>query len=399
MGQLIHTLHRNVSTTFEFMNRTKGVPLGFVVDHGRLREELEHCRTLRHTPQSLHYLMGTYEYDDPMFVVDFVKFMSQMQLPEFEIDEAGTDGQLSLRFHGPWANNTYWEIHAMQIVNQLYFEARTKNLSRFEYEAVEAEGRLRLLRKIKTLKQHPRITFSEFGTRRRFSFDWQDYVVGVLREEFEGTGQFLGTSNVLLAQKYGVKPMGTNAHELPMGYSGIYYDEDENDPTYSSRQVLHDWEGTYKQGLTIMLPDTFGSDWFFKNVVTSRQLRYWKGSRQDSGDPVTYAYNRIAEYNAIGVTPTKKIIVFADGQKVETMVEIDKELFGKIGYTFGPGTDFTNDLGFPALSIVAKLVEANGHEVCKLSENIEKATGPKRAIERAKRLVGYTNTFAEQPVY
>jgi nicotinate phosphoribosyltransferase len=185
---------------------------------------------------------------------------------------------------------------------------------------VESDGRIALGKKIRELRRHPHITFSDFGTRRRFSRKWQDYVVGTLVEECPD--QFKGTSNVLLAQKYGVMPTGTNAHELPMVYSGIHFEDDhDKTPAYSQHRVLADWEAEYGLGLSIFLPDTFGSDWFFANAVTPNQLRSWKGSRQDSGVPLKYAEKRIREYQDAGIDPKEKLSGKADGLLVKNIVE------------------------------------------------------------------------------
>jgi len=397
MGQMIFRRHPTVQVTLGFINRTKSVQLAKVVDIGQLREELEECRRLGFYPSDLHYIMGTYEYDRPMFKLDYIKFLQKLKLPEFRLEEK--DGQFDLEFKGDWATVTYWETLALSIVNELYYRNLMGPLnSRFDDEMMGAEGRIRLGKKIRELKKHPEITFSDFGTRRRFSRKWQDYVVGVLVEELPE--QFRGTSNVYLAKKYSeitkreVVPTGTNAHELPMVYSGIFWYKDNQDPTYSQVQVLKDWEREYGLDLSIFLPDTFGSDWFFKNAVNCTRLKLWKGSRHDSGPPLEYAMKRIREYYYAGINPQEKLIIFADGLNVETMREISENLDGKIRYTFGWGTDLTNDLGPAPLSIVVKAVMADGRHVAKLSDNIAKATGHPGAVERMKSLVGYTNTYA-----
>lgn len=389
MGQMIFHRHPKVSVTLGFINRTSSVQLAETVSIGRLREELEHCRALRFSPQELHYIMGTYEYDQPMFKLDYINFLKSLTLPEFDL--AVRDGQFKLSFSGNWAEVTYWETLAMSIVNELYYRTLMKKYSKFECELIEADGRIALGRKIRELRKHPDITFTDFGTRRRFSREWQDHVVEIMKEECPA--QFKGTSNTFLAQKYGLVPTGTNAHELQMVYSGIYWDEDEKDPTYSPKKMVGDWWEEFGEGLSIFLPDTLSSNWFFQNVVTRGQLALWKGSRQDSGVPLEYAERRIQEYKDAGIDPKGKLIVFADGLRVEVMKEISEALRGRIRYTFGWGTDLTNDVGFKSLSIVVKAIKAAGHPIAKLSDNIAKATGPIEAVLRMKRLIGYTNTF------
>ncbi len=392
MGQMIFHRHPKVPVEFSFFNRSKGIQLANKIDIGQLREELENCRNLRFTPQELHYIMGTYEYGNPMFKFDYIDFLRTMRLPEFQLEKR--DGQIDLRFAGEWAKTTYWEIFAMSIVNELYFESLMKGYTSFQRDQVEARGRLNLGSKLATLANHPNITWSEFGTRRRFSRTWQDYVVKTMKEECGD--QFRGTSNTFLASKYGLMPVGTNAHELSMVYSGIFHDSDNVDHTYSQKRVLNDWDNEYGYGLSIFLPDTFGSDWFFKNCVDSDMLRRWKGSRQDSGEPLEYAEKRIWEYINACINPMDKLIIFADGLTADKMVQISEALYGRIQNTFGWGTDASNDLGFKSISIVVKPTLANGHKVAKLTDNVAKATGSVEAVERMKTLVGYTNTFQEE---
>jgi|SRR3989344_3650476 len=392
MGQMIHDLHPNVPTIFSFLNRSTSVQLAKLIDVGQLREELEHCRTLRFTSQELHYLMGVYEYDRPMFSVDYIRFLEKMRLPEFDLSVT-EDWQFDIKFNGSWGTNTYWENPGMYIVSELYTRSLMQNYSRFEREMVEARGRIKLDNKIREWRQYDDITYSDFGTRRRASRDNQDYVVGVLAEECKK--QFKGTSNVLFAQKYGVTPIGTNAHELPMVYSGIYHERDEKDPTFSQKKVLEDWEAKYGPGLLIFLPDTMSTRWFLEKVVTKDQLMRWSGSRQDSGVPAQYAEMWIDSYRKAGVDPKKKIIVAADGLQTGSVISIRNILKGKTQFSFGIGTFLTNDIGFPTVSIVVKPTWADGHFVCKLSDNVAKATGDSTAIDRWKNLISYDNKFSE----
>jgi nicotinate phosphoribosyltransferase len=264
------------------------------------------------------------------------------------------------------------------------------------------EGKRRLDEKIRMFKANPSITFSDFGTRRRFSRAWHEYVVSHLAEQFPAPGvfvdnkQFRGTSNTLLAMKYGLTPMGTNAHELPMVYSAIYRREDEQArKLVSSLRVLEDWEAEYGLGLSIFLPDTYGSDYFFREIVLPEMLKRWKGSRHDSGSPKEYGDKRVQMYTSAGIDPLTKLVVFADGLDAPLVDELERYFHGRIQTTFGIGTNLTNDLGPTPLSIVVKPVSANGLPVVKLSDNIKKANGDPDEIERMKDLIGYTVNFSE----
>lgn len=139
------------------------------------------------------------------------------------------------------------------------------------------------------MKARPEITFCDFGTRRRFSRDWQDYVVRVLAKEFPG--KFLGTSNTYLAMKYGLLPMGTSAYEMYMGLSGIMHGSGE-EIRASHSKVLQDWWDEYGWGLSVALTDNYGTNFFFQDM-TQEQARNWKGLRQDSGDPFEFGEKAI----------------------------------------------------------------------------------------------------------
>ncbi|HEX4997622.1 MAG TPA: nicotinate phosphoribosyltransferase [Terriglobia bacterium] len=393
MGQAIFHRHPATPVTFAFQNRHRHIRLADCIDLGRLREQLDHLRALRFTRQELHFLMGTFEYSQPMFKLDYIEFLQTFRLPEYHLDVH--DGQLALEFSGAWPLVTRWETLALQVVAELYGEYQA-------HEAPVDEGMRRLEEKVTLFKANPNIAFSDFGTRRRFSREWQERVVARLAEEFPAESvfvdnkQFRGTSNTLLAMKYGLTPMGTNAHELPMVYSAIYRDEDEAaGRLVSSLRVLEDWEAEYGLGLSVFLPDTYGSDYFFSHVAPRDMVERWKGSRHDSGPPKEYGDKRVEMYKRMGIDPMAKLIVFADGLDAALVDELERYFRGRIQTTFGIGTNLTNDLGPTPLSIVVKPVSANGLPVVKLSDNIRKASGDPAEIERMKRLTGYTVEFAE----
>jgi nicotinate phosphoribosyltransferase len=235
------------------------------------------------------------------------------------------------------------------------------------------------------------VTFSDFGTRRRFSRGWQDYVVGVLREELPE--QFRGTSNVFLAMKYGLIPMGTSAHEMFMVGAGVAEQTDQG-IRESHNQTLRTWWKEYGHGLSIALTDTFGSEFFFHDF-TPQQAHEWKGLRHDSGDPLQFGWSAIDFYKTCRVNPADKLIVFSDGLTVEKMGFLEDRLGQNIKVSFGWGTDLTNDFGLKPLSLVVKPVEANGHGLVKLSDNLNKAVGTKEDIEKYKRIFGHNHEDRE----
>ena len=387
MGQLIFHRHAPAPVKLAFRNRHEHIRLADCLDVAELRENFEHIRSLRFAPRELQYLAAVRQYDEPMFKPDYIAFLETFRLPEFHVQARG--GDLVMEFFGEWASVTRWETLALQAVAELYGEYQARGANTAE---LWSEGARRLDGKLDAMSANPSISFSDFGTRRRFSLAWQDYVVS----RIAGNPQCRGTSNTWLAMKYGLTPMGTNAHELPMVYSAIYRREDENaQRLVSSQRVIEDWEAEYGLGLSIFLPDTYGSDYFFNKVVTPRMLQTWKGSRHDSGPPKDYGDNRIRMYEAAGIDPRQKWIVFADGLDARLVDELERYFHGRIQTTFGIGTNLTNDLGPAPLSIVVKPVEANGLPVAKLSDNIQKASGNPTELERIRRLTGYTGSFSE----
>lgn len=396
MEQLMYHRHPDIPVEFAFINRTKSVRLGECIDAGELRENLEDAKGLRYTRTGRDHISGTDEYDGRMFDQDYINYVEGFQLSDFELGNV-RDGQIDLKFHGHWPEASHWETIALSIVNELFTKYQMKGMTKSERDAVFKEGVRRLERKIEFLARNPGITVSDFSTRRRASRNWQDYVVSRMSTLPES--QFRGTSNTWLAMKYNKMPIGTNAHEMPMVYSGIYWNEDERYPLVSQRKFLEDWEDEYGLALSIFLPDTYGSDFFFRNIVTHDQLGRWKGSRHDSGDPFEYGEKRIAEYERVGIDPREKLIVFADGLDMAAIDSLYRRFAGRIGITFGWGTNLGNDIGLKTLSIIVKAVYSNGHPLVKLSDNIEKATGDPAAVARMKRLVGYDVQYAKECRY
>lgn len=385
MGQLVFKKYRGVVVTFAFRCRTKGAELARRIDIQELRWQLDHVRSLRFSQTALNYLRGINEGGERMFDEAYLEFLRQLELPEYDLREA--NGDFILEFTGCWAEVIYWETIALAIINELYYRSLMALLTPFEIECVYATGRLRLQEKIRRLKERPEVIFTDFGTRRRFNFSWQDYAVGILADELPRT-QFVGTSNVHLAHKHGLKPMGTSAHERDMVMAGLMAGTDEG-IRQSVKRSLDDWWEEYGQKLSIALTDTFGTDFFFRSM-TPEQARNWKGLRQDSGDPIQFGEKAIAFYKACGVDPEEKILVFSDGLDLDAIFRITDHFRGRVKTIFGWGTNLTNDLGFAPLSLVIKAVRADGRGLVKLSDNLAKAIGDPQDVERYKRVCGYT---------
>ncbi len=393
MGQLVFLKYRDVPVVYSLTNRTRQVRLAEFIDEGELREELDHARSLRLNNSELHYLRGTNEYGDRMFRESYLEFLRDLSLPPYDLEEV--DGSFRLQFEGVWSRAIYWETVALSIVNELYNRSLMRPLSPFEKDLVFARGKMRLAEKIRVLRGRPEISFVDFGTRRRFSRDWQRYVDRSLAEELPH--QFLGTSSTESAMLHGLVPMGTSAHELTMVMSGIMHDSDDLIRA-SHNRVLEDWWELYGWGLSVAVTDTYGSEFFFSDVEPD-QARKWKGLRHDSGDPFEFGEKAIRFYQEHEIDPKEKLLIFSDGLDLQTILSLSKRFYGRIKLSFGWGTNLTNDLGFEPISIVVKAVEANGHRTVKLSDNLAKATGSREDIERFKRIFGHSHERREAVRY
>jgi len=393
MGQLIFKKHKDVPVRFKLTNRTSSVSLSKMIPLEQLKEQLDHVRTLRFNNSELHYLRGTNEYQERMFQEDYLQFLKNMQVPQYQLEYNGDD--LILELLGSWSETTYWETICLSIINELYYRNLMLQKSRLAQDAIFATGVKNLLDKVKVLRKCPGLTFTDFGTRRRFSRPWQKYVVEMMMAELPQ--QLKGTSNTKLAMDLGLMPTGTAAHEMDMGYSGIYHSSDEE--IYGShKRFLHDWREMYGWGLSIDLTDTYGSNFFFKEF-THEEAVFDKGLRQDSGEPIEFGLKALEFYIKEGINPKEKMLIFSDGLWAEKMIDIYRYFHKDIMTTFGWGTDLTNDLCLKPLSLVIKLVEANGHGTVKLSDNLSKAIGRPEDVERFKRIFGYKNNFSETCKY
>lgn len=386
MAQLAFLFFNWVSVVFGFKNRTKKVFISDFIKEKDLRAELDHVKTIGGiNDEEDGYLMTL-----KIFRMTFIEFMRGLILPDYHLEK--TENGYEITFTGFWPQVTLWETICLSVVNELYYRAVLKKMSRVERKEVYAEGRRRLAEKIRILKENPDIRFIEFGTRRRFSRVWHKYVLSTLIREVPD--QLLGTSNVALAMKYGIKPIGTFAHEMYMVFSGISHDDIRG----SHNKVLLYWWNLYGKALSIALTDTYGSDFFFQDM-TLEQAKDWIGLRQDSGDPFEFGEKAIKFYESKGIDPREKLIVFSDGLDIEKIVQLQNYFRGRIKVAFGWGTNLTNDLGLKALSLVVKVIKAAGHWTVKLSDNLAKAMGPEEKVEQFKKIFGSTITLNEECVY
>jgi nicotinate phosphoribosyltransferase len=397
MAQTIFRRHRDVAVTFGVQNRTTRIRLGDIIDEGELREQLDHVRTLSLSRGESTWLRGNTFYGKrQMFSPEFIAWLETFRFPPYQLDRV--DGQYELTFHGPWIETTIWEIPALAILNELRSRGVTKGMGKFELEVLYARAMTRVWEKVQRLKQLPGVHIADFGTRRRHGFLWQDWCVQAMHEGL-GDG-FLGTSNCLIALRREVEAIGTNAHELPMVYTAIARSED--DMRLAPYRVLSDWQEDYQGNLLVMLPDTYGTTGFLARAP--EWLAHWTGIRVDSKDPIEGGEEAIAWWRSRGENPREKLIIFSDGLDIDTIETVHRRFAGRVRLGYGWGTLLTNDFrGLTAdgsldpISIVCKVVSADGRPTVKLSDNPTKAMGPREEVERYMRLFD-VRASAPQPV-
>lgn len=382
MAQLAYRYFPNTDVEYAFKNRKSNIRLADIIPFERLRSEIDSVKTLTLNSNQIDFLRK-----QGIFSEDFLTYLSKInrEIPLSDVTINIVDGQYDIHTVGKWPVAIFWETIILSIVNELYYE------SKYGKDFSYIKGLDNLSNKIKVLRKHPSIKFSDFGTRRRASQNWQALVVNKLKHTLPNT-QFIGTSNVQLAMDYNITPIGTFAHEMPMIASGIWYNTDE-ELRASHGRILDMWFDLYGKKLSTALTDTFGTKFFFEDF--DGRANDWNGLRQDSGDPFVFGEDAIAYYKAHGIDPMDKTIVFSDGLDITKIIELHQRFDGRINVVFGWGTTLTNDLGYETLSIVMKAVRANGNELVKLSDNLKKATGSEPVLNRYKYVFGYTNTQSE----
>lgn len=388
MCQSVFRNNPDTNVTFSLINRTTRIPLAHLIDEGELREQLDHIRTLRLTRGESTWLRGNTFYGKrQMFRPDFMEWFENLRLPPYHLERKGD--QYELTFEGAWPEVMLWEIPALSVLMELRGRAVLKDMGRFELQVLYARAMTKLWEKVERLRQIDKLRIADFGTRRRHSYLWQDWAVQAM---MEGLGEkFVGTSNCLIAMKRDIEAIGTNAHELPMVYAALA--EGDTALAASPYDVLADWHEEHDGNLRVILPDTYGTAGFLEKAPD--WLTKWTGIRIDSGNPAEGAEAAIAWWTARGEDPRQKLVIFSDGLDVDKIEELHRQFSGRVRVSFGWGTLLTNDFrglvqddALAPFSVVCKAVSANGRPTVKLSDNPEKAMGPKDEIERYKRVFG-----------
>ena len=324
-----------------------------------IRDEIRGLCNLRFQDAELAYLKAM-----RFIKSDFIDFLGLFRLNEKYVSvTALPSGAIDVSIKGPWLHTILFEIPILAIVNEVYFRNTQK-------QPDLTEGRKRLSIKMGQLQADGlrQLKIADYGTRRRFGKAWHEEVVRTLATRL-GTGslgQLAGTSNVLLAMKLGLTPLGTMAHEYLQACQAL-------GPRLRDSQVFgfESWAKEYRGDLGIALSDVYGMSAFLRDF-DMYFCKLFDGARHDSGDPFHWGERMLAHYAKNRVDPKTKTLIFSDGLTVPRTIELYEQFNGRCQLAFGIGTNLTNDLGYEPLQIVIKMIRCNGQPVAKLSDTPSK---------------------------
>ena len=350
MDQVIFHKHTDLCGQYYFKCRNEGVV--FTQEMVKeINEQIDHLCTLRFNRQELDYLRSIRFIKD-----DYVEFLRLWHpIRDYVSVSLSDNGELSVIVDGPLFSAMQFEIYLLEIINEVYFR------SRYDYQKLRRSAEEKLDGKIKAMNDGTyTFKFAEFGCRRRLSREWEDEAV---RRLVTQTKNCIGTSNVFLAMKYNVTPIGTYAHEFVQMYQGI----DSIPLAFTNYYAMKDWYNEYDGDNGTALTDTVTTDLFLLDFNRSMVNNY-TGVRHDSGDPYAWGEKIIQHYKKYGVDPKTKLLLFSDSLDFDRAQELYDYFKDRTKVSFGIGTFISNDTCEQALNIVIKLQYVNGRPVAKLSD-------------------------------
>lgn len=364
----IQKLYPKAYVRYGFVNRgqTK-FPDGF---SDELRKEVDGFARLAPDSEEEKFLKNRCYYFDPVFI-DLLK---GYRYDPGEVKIEMMNGNLQVDIEGLWYRTVLWEVPLLALISELYYQMTGAKPQETEERAAKKALRMKEMK----------AEYSDFGTRRRFSFDVHDRVIRTLKEN--SGGFFKGTSNIFLAMKHNLTPIGTHPHEWFMFHASHYGYRSAN------ARALDAWVEVYKGDLGIALSDTLTTDNFFDSFSVLH-AKLFDGIRQDSGDPLIFTDKALKYYTARGIDPVTKTVVFSDALNPDSVQRIKGYVQGRIHDVYGIGTYLTNDVNVRPLNIVIKLMYSKlkagdrFHPTIKLSDDPAKYTGDPAEIELCKRIL------------
>ena len=341
-----------------------------------IEDEIQGLCSLHFRPEELEYLRRW-----RFFKSDYVDLLAMFKLDARFIKVSPREdspGEIDITIKGPWLHTIMFEVPVLAIVSEVY----NRNLHpRPDFDT----GRARLAAKMDQIRAVADADFriADYGTRRRFSRDWQDEVVRTLKQ---GVGaRLVGTSNVHFALQQDLTPLGTMAHEYLQACQAV-------GPRLRDSQTFafNMWAREYRGDLGIALSDVCGMDAFLRDFDLFF-CKLFDGVRHDSGDPFEWGEKLIAHYRKLRIDPRAKTMVFSDSLDVPLAVSLFEYFRGRAQTAFGIGTNLTNDLGYEALQIVIKMTRCNGQPVAKISDE------PSKSMDYDPSYVAYLREVFQVP--
>ena len=358
MGQAIYHQFPSYKTTWTFKCRNKDVKFTPEMVQ-EIKDQIKAYCDLRFEEDELDYLDNI-----PWFKGSYIDFL-RIWKPRFEDFEITTDADcgLAIETKGTWLNTSMYEIPTLAIVNEVYFRMN------YDYDQLIESFKRRLDEKFENVKHGKWYlgVFSEFGLRRRLSAEAQELAIqkfSHLNDTMHSASHFVGTSNVYLAKKFGVKPVGTMAHEWIMC---VGQGDHKHNPAYSNYYALNAWVKEYGVLNGTALTDAITTDCFLRDFDLTFSTLF-SGVRHDSGDPIEWGEKMITHYKKLGIDPMTKTLLFSDSLNFEKADKIVRYFNGKAKVAFGIGTYIANDTDVEPLNIVMKTTACNGMDVAKISD-------------------------------
>lgn len=364
MMQAIFHQHSKAVVEYMFKCRTPGIDFRPYI--GKIIKNVNSmCRDLQFKKHDLEYLADL-RYIKP----DFTQLLKLFRFDRDYINISIINKHdLDIHIAGPWLYTEPFEVPVLSIVSEVYSRDMSGN---YDYANDRTSTKAELIKDTD-------LRVAEFGGRRRHSVQAQYNALMILKKKCPKN--LIGTSNVMFAKDLNLTAVGTMAHEWLQAHQSLGYRIED-----SQSMALENWAKEYRGDLGIALSDVIGLEAFLHDFDMYFS-KLFDGTRQDSGDPYTYADSLIEHYKSMNIDPMTKTIVFSDGLTFEKALALWKLYKNKIGVAFGIGTHITNDFGFKAPQIVLKMTKCNGQPVAKISDSPAKGMcTDQRYVEYMKKV-------------
>ncbi|MGP4843976.1 nicotinate phosphoribosyltransferase [Marinobacter sp. 1Y8] len=374
MMQGAHHRYPNASVTWEFRSRNAEDLKPYV---GAIRHQIDLLANIKLTREESDYL-SRFPYMSP----DFIRFLELFRFRPEYVDVKMEDDELCILIDGPWTHSILFEIVVLAIISEVRNSALYPDVE-VDQACSHLNQKLEKLGQDYSQEQLGDFNLADFGTRRRLSQPVHEAIAGILKLNFPGN--FVGTSNVDIARRLDLAPMGTMAHEWVMAHQQL-----GSRLVDSQRTALEAWVQEYRGHLGVALTDTINLEAFLDDFDLYF-AKLFDGLRHDSGDPMVFAEKCIAHYRKLGIDPLTKTLIFSDALTLDKAMAIKSALEDRIRTSFGIGTSLTCDVpGVKPMNMVLKMVSCNGQPVAKISDE------PGKTMSRDDAFVSYLKSVFDR---